>query len=84
MRYFWYDECSFCHQGRLVIARDVSRDRLYLHCGECERCWVDPETVSDPALSFLALTEEFDVVFPTEEEVVERGWARYLRHSYEA
>jgi hypothetical protein len=83
MRYFWYHECPFCHQGRLLIAKDVTHDSLYLHCEECERGWRDPEHADDPKASFLTLNEDFEGSFPDESEIDRMGWTKYKLHSFD-
>lgn len=83
MRYFWNRECPFCRQGRLLIAKDVTRGALYLHCEECERGWRDPETADDAKASFLTLDEEFEGSFPDETEIDLAGWGRYKTHTFE-
>ena len=83
MRFFWYTECPLCRQGRLLIARDLSSDALYLHCEECEQGWRDPNVAADPSAGFLTLSEEFEMEFPDETCIDERGWARYKLHSFE-
>jgi len=83
MRYFWYQECSFCRQGRLLIAKDVTHDALYLHCEECERGWRDPEAAGDRSASFLTLNEDFEGSFPDEAEISLAGWGKYKIHTFE-
>lgn len=83
VRYFWCHECSFCRQGRLLIATDISSGTLYLHCEECERGWRNPAEASQPQTSFSTLSEEFDMRFPGEAEIDEAGWSSYKLHSFE-
>jgi hypothetical protein len=72
---FWLTTCPNCHhQGRLIVMNDLTRNRLYLHCEECESGWVDPEQVSDPTARFLTLDEEFDAEPATEADLRRYGW----------
>lgn len=83
MKYYWYKECSFCHQGRLLILRDKQRGELYLHCEECESGWRDPERADDTKSRFLTLNEDFDSECPTGEEIDSAGWGKYRLHCFE-
>ena len=75
---FWLGTCPSCHhQGRLVVMHDQTRDRLYLHCEECESGWRDPERVGDLTTRFLTLDEEFQAEPATEDDLSRRGWMRY-------
>ncbi len=72
---FWLATCPHCHhQGRLVVMKDLTRNRLYLHCEECESGWVDPNTISDPETRFLTLEEDFDAVPATEDDIKRCNW----------
>ena len=72
---FWLTTCPHCnYQGRLVVMNDLTRNRLYLHCEECESGWVDPGHVSDPSARFLTLNEDFDADPATEDEIRQHGW----------
>ncbi|AGC46190.1 hypothetical protein MYSTI_04901 [Myxococcus stipitatus DSM 14675] len=84
MIYYWYKECSFCHQGRLLIARDTGRGSLYLHCEECEHGWRDPERIDDPSARFLTLVaKDLETDYPSKEEIDAAGWGKYRLHSFE-
>ena len=73
---FWLSTCPYCnHQGRLVVMKDLTRNRLYLHCEECESGWVDPNKLDDPNTRFLTLDEEFDAEPATENEIRQHGWS---------
>jgi hypothetical protein len=75
---FWLTTCPNCHhQGRLVVMHDQTRDRLYLHCEECESGWRDPDKVGDPSTRFLTLTEEFEAEPATAEDIRRHGWTTY-------
>jgi hypothetical protein len=71
---FWFQTCPFCGQGRLVVMYDMTRDRLYLHCEECESGWRDPARIGDPDTRFLTLDEEFDARPATEQDLVRHDW----------
>jgi hypothetical protein len=55
--------------------KDTTRDRLYLHCEECESGWADPSRVGDPSTRFLTLDEEFDACAATEDDLRRYGWS---------
>jgi hypothetical protein len=85
-RYYTYKPCPLCGfggGGRLTIWEDLSNDRLYLHCDECEWGWRDPEKAEDPAAGFLTLDEEFEAR-PADWETIQRyGWVKYATNSYD-
>ncbi len=35
--------CPVCSQGRRIIARETSSERLYVMCEECESEWPSPD-----------------------------------------
>jgi len=82
MKYQWFRTCAFCGQGRLLIMKDTTHDRLYLHCEECEYGWFDPEDAVRNTNSFLTLLESFDARPATDEEIVTAGWGPVSLHSF--
>jgi|tagenome__1003787_1003787.scaffolds.fasta_scaffold20752703_1 hypothetical protein len=84
IRYHWYRKCPICEgQGRLLILKDKTRNRMYLHCDECEWGWQDPEKVDDRAAAFLTLDEDFETEIPTLEQIQRYGWGQYALHYYD-
>jgi hypothetical protein len=73
---FWYTQCPVCRQGRLYLWKNVTADRLYLHCGECERGFAHPDRLS-VAHSLLTLSREFEDAAPTWEDICTAGWQAY-------
>lgn len=82
--YFWYANCPRCQQGRLVIIEDVTNDRLYLHCEECEMGWLDPATAYDAANGFLTLLENFNTRNPDLDTIKKRGWEKIAKYSFQS
>lgn len=83
-KYFWYKTCPSCNgQGRLIITSDITNDRLYLHCEECEMGWINPKDVDDVKKGFLTLDEDFETENPTYEKILQYGWQEYAVHCFE-
>lgn len=70
---FWYKTCPFCNQGRLFIFKNLSTNRLYLHCEECERGYNDARNINSDS-SFLTLEEDFEAVEATFEDIRQFKW----------
>jgi hypothetical protein len=81
-KFYWYDECVNCHQGRLIITEDITNKRLYLHCEECEYGWLDPSHAGDVGDGFLTLLEEFETQNPSMEVIRKYGWESFARHEF--
>ncbi len=82
---YWYTTCINCNgQGRLFITKDVTANRLYLNCEECEWGWRDPEQVDNPEAKFLTLNESFEAEDATSEEIDRHGWGMYALHQFES
>ena len=71
--FYWFKTCPFCNQGRLFIYKNITDSKLYLHCEECERGYYDPQKI-DAEHSFLTLSEDFDAVVATADDVKTMGW----------
>jgi hypothetical protein len=78
-RLYWFVGCPFCQQGRLFILRNVSANKLYFHCEECERGYDNPSALT-VANSFLTLTEKFEGELPSLAQIQAYGWAAYALH----
>ena len=81
-KFYWYDECVHCHQGRLIITEDVTNKKLYLHCEECEYGWTDPAKADNVNEGFLTLMEDFETRNPSFEVIKKYGWEKYARHNF--
>jgi hypothetical protein len=78
MKQYWLTTCkNCCNQGLLFIMKNLSTQKLYLHCGECEWGWHDPETVDDQNAKFLTLEQDFEADFATLIEIAKEGWSKY-------
>lgn len=77
---YWYRTCTSCGQGRLYLQRDITHDRLYLHCEECEWGWLDPEACDRGEPGFLTLLLEYESDNPSESEIEVAGWRRFAKH----
>ncbi|HZZ77441.1 MAG TPA: hypothetical protein VFE62_02920 [Gemmataceae bacterium] len=81
MKHYWYTTCPNCnYQGRLMIMKNLSSGKLYLHCEECESGWNDPLRVGDLTARFLTLNEEFDAEVAAWEEIEKTHWQAYASH----
>ena len=80
---YWYKECPFCRQGRLHLFEDITHNRLYLHCEECEWGWLNPHEASDPGRGFCTIDAEFESKAVNMDTIRFYGWEEYARHSYE-
>ena len=60
-------ECPICGQGRLFVMEDMTNDRLYLHCEECECAWLNPEDLIAKK-GFLAINPDFETEIPSKEK----------------
>lgn len=65
---FWYKTCPFCNQGRLFLYKNLDKNSLYLHCEECERGYNNLNKVEKDN-SFLTLTEDFEAIEATTEDI---------------
>ena len=81
-KFYWYDECVSCHQGRLILTEDITNKRMYLHCEECERGWFTPEEASEKAKSFLTLEEDFETENPDWNSIQQYGWEKAAKHYF--
>ncbi|ASA54582.1 hypothetical protein RND59_13360 [Vibrio ruber] len=81
-KFYWFCECSNCHQGRLIITEDITNNRLYLHCEECEYGWLNPLDTDDIEKGFLTLLEEFETRNPSIEDIGQYNWLDYAKNSF--
>ncbi|MCC5850392.1 MAG: hypothetical protein JJU29_20080 [Verrucomicrobia bacterium] len=82
-KYFWYRLCPHCSgQGRLLITEDLTNERLYLHCEECDWGWIDPAMAHDVSKGFLTILEDFETKNPTFETIRSFGWEKYALHAF--
>jgi hypothetical protein len=70
---YWYKSCPFCNQGRLFVFKNLDNNKLYLHCEECERGYEDPAKI-ESTHSFLTLSENFEAVAATDDDIKNAGW----------
>ena len=74
---FWLNKnCPVCDQGRLFVTEDITNQRLFLHCEECECAWLNPEEVTADK-SFLAINPDFETRMPSKETIQKFGWTQY-------
>jgi len=70
---YWYKECPVCLQGRLFLAKDVTHDKIYLHCEECECGW-DSAGISIED-SYLTIVMNYEMnPYPSINEIDNLGW----------
>ena len=70
---FWYKTCPFCGQGRLFVFKNIDRNKLYLHCEECETGYYDLEKL-DKEHSFLTLLEDFKSIEASQDDILKSKW----------
>ncbi|WP_415891600.1 hypothetical protein ACMXYN_09485 [Neptuniibacter sp. PT8_73] len=80
--FYWYENCPNCNQGRLIVTEDITNNRLYLHCEECEMGWLDPERANEVEFGFLTLLEEFETVNPDLATINRYGWNQYAKNKF--
>ena len=83
MTIYWYKSCSICGQGRLYIWKDITHERLYLHCEECEWGWLNPLDANDRDKAFLTIDMDFESESVDIDTIRMYGWEEYAQHSYE-
>lgn len=82
MAIYWYTTCRHCdNQGRLIIMKNLTRKRLYLHCEECESGWNDPQKVADATAMFLTLLDDDKAETATWGDIEEAGWQQFAANS---
>ena len=82
-KYFWYRTCPVCEQGRLLLFKDLTANRLYLHCEECEWGWHDPERAADKDAGFLTLDQQFEAAPASVDDIQSFGWERYAVNEFD-
>ena len=80
---YWYKQCPRCKQGELTIMEDLTHQRLYFHCGECETGFLRPEDADDSEKGFLTLAEDFEAEIPSLERIVSLGWGEFAKHRFD-
>lgn len=83
MKYYWYNTCPACNQGRLIITKNITASTLYLHCEECEQGWPTPNDVDLKINNFLTLLEDYETEIPSLEEISNYGWKEFAKNSFE-
>jgi hypothetical protein len=71
--YYWYQICPFCNEGRLLVFKNISAEKLYFHCEECERGYYDIQHL-DVEHSFLTLLEDFESTAASFDDIQKGGW----------
>jgi hypothetical protein len=81
-KYYWYKECPNCHQGRLILTEDITNKRIYLHCEECERGWLNPNEIDDLSKSFLTINIDYETENPNIKKIEDYGWKDIAKNSF--
>jgi hypothetical protein len=82
-KYYWYKNCPACNQGRLIITQDITNERLYLHCEECEMGWLNPSDADENKNGFLTLLVDFETKNPDFELIQKNNWSPVAKYSFE-
>jgi len=80
---YWTRACASCLHGRLVLQHDITNDRLYAHCEDCEMGWLHAADQADAAKGFLTLLVDFGSVDPDAEDVARSEWADHVAGTFE-
>lgn len=76
-KYYWYKVCPICDgQGRLFLMEDISRERIYLHCEECEFGFLEPLKLKSEK-NFLTLSDTFKYKFADYKTIEKYGWKEF-------
>ncbi len=62
------------------MTEDVTNQRVYLYCEECEYGWLSPEEAGDVAKGFLTLEESFETENPSLEKIKQYDWAAVAKY----
>jgi hypothetical protein len=76
---YWYKTCPFCNQGRLFVFKNLDINKLYFHCEECERGYYNPNLL-DKEHAFLTITEDFEAIEATKEDIIDAQWDKLGLH----
>jgi hypothetical protein len=82
INYFIQPTYSSCSQGQLVISRDETNARTYLHCEECEMGRLHPIEIDKCTPGFLTLTNDFDAHTASMEEITQANWQSFVSGSF--
>ncbi|QJX81366.1 TA0938 family protein [Priestia megaterium] len=74
--------CSLCDQGWIEIWKDVKTKELFVACDECESRWEHPLDTVKSSIATTIFDEDIEILEPTEEEIVLKGWKKYILDSY--
>lgn len=69
--------CPICNQGWIEIVKEEKSGLLYLCCDECEAEWTTPEEIGVWGKGSRCRFGQ--VITPTQEEVLAKGWGRYVQ-----
>jgi hypothetical protein len=68
--------CTECEQGWIVIVKEISSNKLFVYCNECEAEWATPKEFflgrHCSRFKFSKVTE------PSYSEITKIGWDRYI------
>jgi hypothetical protein len=72
--FYWAEICPVCKEGQLVFQRNITNNRIYVHCGECEMGWAAPKDLLSEGKGFLVLLEDFEALDPSLDEIKISIW----------
>lgn len=68
--------CCVCSQGWVVIVREISSQKYFVYCNECETEWGHPKDFIFQQNSSRFQFEDF--FEPSDEEILNIGWNIYI------
>ncbi|EMP2040223.1 hypothetical protein [Proteus mirabilis] len=78
---YWYCVCPICDgQGRLVIKKDIEKNKLFFHCDECESSWESASDIGNGHRVFLGY--KIKSSYATENDIKNFGWEKYKKNVY--
>jgi transcription elongation factor Elf1 len=73
--------CPICNQGWVEIYKDKKYKNLFVSCDECESMWEHPNEISNVDLAILTFETEIEISHPTEDDILKKGWDKYILNS---
>lgn len=68
--------CPFCDQGWVIIVREISTQKLYCCCDECETEWNNPQNCLENIHYSVNQFGRYEK--PTYEEISKLKWDKFI------
>lgn len=76
---YYFSSCPNC-TGGLYICKDITHQKLFFHCEECEADWDSPNDIEKGNCYVREYLESEVNQYPTAEEIIEGNWSDILRN----